>query len=296
MIPVLLTKIKTRDGVTLDGIYVRPKKKSKIALVWIHGFSSRFYSGQTLVNELASRCRKNGIGYFKFNNRGHDIINYEALPPAGLGGSAFEKFEDCVHDIRAIVNTAQRFGYKHIFLAGHSTGTNKVLYYMYKARDRRVRGLLLLGGINDIAAEKKKLGKAFEPILKEVQKIARNKKRLDQLFPMEIFTRRGLKPEIITARRYLSLHTQGSPEDVFPYLNPRAKWKELKSVRVPLAVIIGSRDEHLDRPAKNLIEIFEKNARGTKSFSGFIIKGAKHGFQKKEKELSRTIMRWIKKV
>jgi alpha-beta hydrolase superfamily lysophospholipase len=135
MLPVYLTKIKTRDGVTLEGIAVLPRRKSNTALVWLHGLSSRFSSGQTLIKELSAACQKSGIGYFKFNNRGHDIVNRDL--PEKLGGAGFEKFEDCVLDIRAMLNFAGNLGYKKIILAGHSTGANKALYYLYKTRDRR---------------------------------------------------------------------------------------------------------------------------------------------------------------
>jgi alpha/beta superfamily hydrolase len=101
---------------------------------------------------------------------------------------------------------------------------------------------------------------------------------------------------IYTARRYFCLYNQGSAEDVFPYHNPQASWKELKSVRQPLAVIVGSRDEYFDRPSEKLVEIFQKNAVSAKAFSGMIIKGANHGFHKKEKEVSKEIIKFIQRA
>ena len=131
MIPVLLTKIKTREGLVLEGIVVEPRRKdkNKTAIIWLHGLSSKFYSGQTLIRELSSVCRRAGVGYFKFNNRGHDVADWEN---AGMIGAGFEKFTDCVLDIRAMILFAKKLGYKDIILAGHSTGANKALYYVYK--------------------------------------------------------------------------------------------------------------------------------------------------------------------
>lgn len=281
MIPVLLAKTKTSDGITLEGIYVPPIRKAKTALIWIHGLASRFSSGQTLIKELSAACAKNGIGYFKFNNRGHDIVNKDALPK-GLSGSGFEKFEECILDIRAIVKFAKKLGYRDIILAGHSTGANKILYYLYQTRDRSIRGLALINPISDIAAEKKRIGeKRLVKILQVVRRLSQN-----SLIPQ--------KYGIYTARRYLSLYMGGSPEDVFPYHNPKAKWTELKTARVPLIVILGSCDEYLDRPAKHLLELFRENSSSTKSFRGIIIKGAKHSFRGKEKELSASLIFWIK--
>ncbi|OGZ95416.1 MAG: hypothetical protein A2847_01505 [Candidatus Sungbacteria bacterium RIFCSPHIGHO2_01_FULL_50_25] len=292
MIPVLLTRIKTSDGITLEGVVVLPKKKGEFALVWIHGLTSRFSSGQTLIKELSSSCAKNQIAYFKFNTRGHDIVSQGTKKK--LVGGAFEKFEECVRDIDAVIRLAKKLGYKKIILAGSSTGANKALYYQYKRKNPAVRGIILASAISDMSAWKtgdaKKMSRAI--------RIAKQAKNKDTLLPQEY--------GIYSAARYLSLFEAGHAEDVFPYHNPKATWKELKSIRVAVAVVIGSQDEHRDRPAKNIMDAFRKNAVSTrqnfskqnlggqaKSFSGIIIKGTNHGFQKHEQKLSREIIKWI---
>ena len=285
MIPVLLTKTKTRDGVTLDGIYVPPKRKSRTALVWLHGLGSRFYSGQPLIQEQSAACQRNGIGYFKCNTRGHDIINRDGAGKNKLQGMAFEKFTACVQDIRASIREAKRIGFRNIILAGQSTGSNKALYYVYKTRDPSVKRLMLTGALSDMAVWKtEEIG--TRRIMRRALLVAKNAQKKDALLPE--------KYGIYSAERYISLYEAGHAEDVFPYHNPRASWKELKSIRIPVAVIIGSLDEYLDRPAKKLIKIFEKNAISAKSFSGIIIKGANHSFRGKEKELAHNIIKWIK--
>lgn len=284
MFPVFLTKVKTRDGLFLDGICVKPKRKSATAIIWLHGLSSRFSSGQALIKELSLLCGRNGIGYFKFNNRGHDIATRGTR---GLAGSGFEKFSDCVLDIKAMIGLVRKLGYRNIILAGHSTGANKALYYLYKTKDRRVKGLMLLGSLSDVVVGFKGGGLKERNKALAIAKKLKDKKQ-EQLMP--------LKYGLYTARRYWSLYHPGEAEDVFPYYNFRAGWKELKSVKVPLAVIIGSRDEHLDRPAGDLIRIFSEKAKSAENFSGIVIKNANHGFLKKEKQLSRTIVNWIKKM
>ena len=279
MIPVLLTRIKTPDDIMLEGVVVPPKKKGKFALIWIHGLTSRFSHGQDLIRALSGLTQKSGIAYFKFNTRGHDIVSRGTKKK--LIGGAFEKFEECIRDIDAMIRFAKKLGYKKIILAGHSTGANKALYYQYKRKNPAVRGIILAGAISDMSLWKtgdpKKMSRAI--------KIAKQAKNKDTLLPQEY--------GIYSAARYLSLFEAGHAEDVFPYHNPKANWKELKSVRVPVAVIIGSQDEHRDRPVKNIMEAFRKNAISAKSFSGIIIQGASHGFQKHEQELARKIIKWI---
>lgn len=284
MIPVLLAQIKTRDGIILDGIVVRPKKKSKTALIWIHGLASRFSSGQALIRELSQMCQNTGIAYFKFNTRGHDIANNDASKHKRIRGGGFEKFEDCIFDVRAVIRFAKSLGYSSFILAGHSTGANKVLYYLYKTRDRAVKGLILAGPLSDIASAQKMYGK------KELAQRVRVAERLNPIALVPIHF--GL----YSPKRFISLYKPGKAEDVFPYHNPHAAWKELKSVRIPILIAIGSRDKHLDRSAKKLAIVFRQNARSTKSFSSAIIEGADHGFKNKEKELAKEIIRWTKRA
>lgn len=280
MIPVLLTKIKTKDGITLDGIYVPPKKKSDTALIWVHGLTSRFYSGQKLIKELSVLA--SNIGYFKFNTRGHDIINRDGGKK--LLGGGLEKFTDCILDIKTVIKFSKSLGYKKIILAGSSTGANKSLFYIYKTRDRNIKGLILLSPVSDIAYDYEKFGKNK---IKGRVKFAKGQPS-SRLLPQKF--------GIWSAQRFISILEEKKPEDVFPYYDPQRKWKELKSVNIPLFVIFGSQDEFLTKPAKEIIKVFEKNSSGTKKFTGIVLKGANHGFNKKEKELSKEVVNWIKKI
>lgn len=282
MIPLLLSQIKTKDNILLDGIVSLPSRKTPAALIWLHGLSSNFSRSQKLMREITAQCRKNGIVYMKFNTRGHDVASRGS---EHLIGGGFEKFEECVHDIAAMIRFAKKLGCKRIFLAGHSTGANKALYYMYKQRDPAVKGLLLLGPISDRAGQIQMLGeKKLAASLRIAEKLS--KKNPQSLMPIEY----GL----LTARRYLSLYKAGTAEDVFPYHNPRAKWKELASIHVPLAVIVGSRDQYLDRTAKEFIDVFRAHALLKKIFTGVIIRNVNHSFHRKEKELAEIIIDFVK--
>jgi alpha-beta hydrolase superfamily lysophospholipase len=217
-----------------------------------------------LIQEMLSRLTAPSVGYFKFNTRGHDVV---AGRGRRLAGAAFERFGQSLADIRAMIAFARRCGYTRVVLAGHSTGANKVLYYT--ARDRRVAALALLGPISDIAGEVKRIG---GPALR--RRVARAE-RIARSDPV------GLVPRawgFWSARRYISLYKSGQAEDVFPYYRPAARW----SVRVPVAVIIGSRDEYLDRRPQELIDAFRQNGVRSAEFTGAVVAGAKHGFQTRE--------------
>lgn len=317
MIRVLLTRVKTRDNIFLDGIALLPRRRADTILVWIHGLGSNFAHGQILTKELSGQCAKNNIAYLKFNTRGHDIVNRDGTDKNALYGAGFEKFEECVFDIRAMIARARKLGCKRIVLAGHSTGANKALYYLYKTKDRSVKGLVLLGPVNDGAAGRKKFGPAG---------LARGVKLAEKLSRKNPHTLMPLSYGVFSAKRFLSMFRPGETEDIFPYLDPQAEWQALQNIRAPLAIVFGSRDEYLDpvrgnasngvnRPAQRIIDIFRAHAPLAKSpaphlswtrhhtydmlsgkgagFTGIIIKNADHGFKGKEKALAKTIINWI---
>ncbi|PYN79667.1 MAG: hypothetical protein DMD96_17205 [Candidatus Rokuibacteriota bacterium] len=280
-VAVSLVRVETRDGVFLDGVVAEPRRRRHTALIWVHGLGSVFSSAQPLIRELSRRLNTAGIGYFKLNNRGHDVV---AGRGKRLAGAAFERFGQSVEDIRAMVTFARQRGYRRVMLAGHSTGANKVLHYAARARDRRVSGIILLGPISDVAAEAKRLG------WRELRRRVAAAERIVRRDPQ------GLVPRAWgywSARRYISLYRPGEDEDVFPYYRPGARWTALRSVRLPIAAIVGSRDEFLDRPAQEVIDAFARHASGARSFTGAVVQGARHGFQSRERELADLIVRWI---
>lgn len=288
-----LERIKTRDGIELDGVFAEPKRKSGKALIFVHGLGGNFYGGHQNMLTLADFCYRNGIAFVSFNTRGHDVVSrfYKKRGETKkrmLGGAGFERFEHCVYDIDACIKFVRSQGYKKVFLAGHSTGANKVLYHLYKTKDRRVAGLALLGPLSDVVGQMKELGRRFNAVLEKVKKFSKH--HMDEFVPSDISSK------IITARRYLSLYTPGSREDVFQYYNPKGKFKELKSIKVPVFVIVGEKDEYLDRKAEELVQVFENNADSTKDFRSAVIRNAGHGFAKRETILARIITDWIKSI
>jgi hypothetical protein len=97
-----------------------------------------------------------------------------------------------------------------------------------------------------------------------------------------------------SAQRYISLYRPGGAEDVFQYYRANARWTALRSVRLPIAAIVGDRDEFLDRPARDVIDAFRRNATRARSFTGAVVPRARHGFQGRERELADLLVRWMR--
>ena len=281
-VPVSLVCVHARDGVRLDGAMVEPRRARKAALVWIHGLGSSFASGQPLMRALSARLSAAGVAYLKLNTRGHDVVTR-----AGdrFAGAAFERFTECVVDIRAAIALARSAGYTTVILAGHSTGANKALYYASRVRDRYVKGLMLVGPVSDIAGETKQIGP------RELRRRVAVAERIAARDPEALVPRAF---GFWTARRYLSLYRSGGLEDVFPYDRAHARWTALQRVRVPVAVLIGGRDEFLDRKPAELVDAFERHAPPSARVTGIVVPGARHAFRGREDALARSMVTWIR--
>ncbi len=228
------------------------------------------------------------MGLAVFNTRGHDTVT--RLDRAGRSkkhaGAAFERFAECVHDIRAVVDLLRREGFRRIILVGHSTGANKAVYYLHKTGDRRVEGVGLLGSVSDVIGEQCARGRAYAPLLRAAaRQVAQG--RGDALFVP------GKIGALWSAQRYLSLFRSGSAEDVFPYGNPQGSWRALESVRVPILAMLGENDEYLDRPAADVLRALHDHATRAPRFRGIVIRNASHSFRGHEQEMAEAIREWI---
>ena len=65
-----------------------------------------------------------------------------------LIGSYNEDFNNTDEDIEAYINFAEKQKYKNIYLAGHSLGANKVIYYLFRNNNKRINKYILLSPAN----------------------------------------------------------------------------------------------------------------------------------------------------
>lgn len=139
---VELIRVKTADGVQLDGSLQKPSRMgfSSPFTAWllVHGTGGNFYSSGVL-QVFAEQLLQSGYAVARINTRGHDIVS--TLPGARVplsGGAAFESIADCVHDLRAWVDELVRRDFQRVVLVGHSMGGVKAIYAQAHARHPNV--------------------------------------------------------------------------------------------------------------------------------------------------------------
>ena len=263
-----LVRFEATDGVSLAGLLYEPNVGRASArppvIIWLHGTGGASIFESRRTNLLAAALLARGIAFFPFNNRGAHVVRR-----AGdrLGGSAFERIRDCVFDIDGAVRELRRRRYRDLFLAGHSTGANKVAVYDRLKPRNRIKRYILLGGGDDTALlhDARLLSKARAMI---------KARRGDELMwsPLR---------ELMSWRAYLDV---ANPRGDYNVFGP--PWRQIKRIRKPSLYIYGDRDEYEpDIPA--LAKQVGPNAEI------IVLEDTDHGFTGREGELGQLIADWL---
>lgn len=284
--PCHTATIVTPKKIALKGLWFGKKTAPRV-LLWVHGLGSSAFSMQHIVEGLVDTR----TSILTFNNRGHDVISRIARVGKNkrktvYGGSAHEIFTDCIDDIEGAIRFARARGAKEIYLAGHSTGCQKSIYWAAKG-GKGVKGIILLAPVSDWAAEMKRSGpkKVLKAVAVARALVKRGKKH--ELLPKEIWH------APIDAQRVLSLCTPESVEELFPYSLPMKSPTLLKKVRTPILVLWAEKDEFSDQPSQKILRWFEKSITAQKTHR-VAISGAGHSFKTREKEVCAAVRQWIR--
>src|SRR3989344_95625 len=296
MRPAHVIEIQTPKKYLLNGLWFGPTfakasagkpKKPKRAIIWIHGLSSSAFSKLSIVEKLVDK----DTAVITFNNRGSGTVTkirrLNAKRKEGIesifSGGAHEVFTESVDDIQGAVNFARKAGVKEIYLAGHSTGTQKSVFYSTrKGNNRYIRGVILLAPISDYSAEVHfDKGGRLAKGLKAARSLIKQRKQ------------HTIVPEWwMDAQRFISLHTPDSVEEIFSYVNPKKIPRTYRALQVPTLVLLAEKDEYADRPATKMAAWFGEHSR-SKRFNLKIILKAGTSFKGAEMQVARAIKQWI---
>lgn len=144
--------VPTKRGVVLSGVLFRPRQErtTDTVMIAITGIHGNFYSNPFYYN-IGDTLNAGGIDFIYAQT--NDAFGQIQAVNVNTGkeeliGSWNERFSYTDEDIDAYLTFAQREGYRHIILAGHSLGANKVIYYLSRHHDERVAHFFLLSPAN----------------------------------------------------------------------------------------------------------------------------------------------------
>lgn len=302
-----LVGFETQDHLLLPGLLYEPVKKTDKALIYLHGNgSSSVFYGADEMNSIGEQLNEAGISFFPFNNRGaHWIKKLDRKigknEESALYGMTYELIKECILDIEGAIKFLKTLGYKTIYLAGSSTGANKIVVYHYYRRNNPVSKYILLSGGDDTGLYfeynfKKNKRSFFQFLEKSKEIIKKGKGR--KLVPKSI-----VNDPLIS---YQSLYDTINPDgdyNIFPFneyinnlkLSKKPLFREYKTIDKSTLIIYGEVDEYCYGDVPRCVEILKKECPSKNLFTFKIIKGADHGFSGKEKELVKIMINWLKK-
>ena len=143
--------VPTQRGVELNGVlFAETEQKADTVLIAITGIHGNFYSNPFYVN-IAKTLNAGGFDfiYAQTNDAfGHITTRNVKTGQEETIGSWNENFDDTDDDVGAYVQYASEAGYRHIFLAGHSLGANKIIHYLATTQDPRVEHFIFMSPAN----------------------------------------------------------------------------------------------------------------------------------------------------
>ena len=286
-----LVRFEATDGAPLAGLLFEPRRRTKRALIFLHGTggSSVFESKRT--NALAAALARDGIAYFPFNNRGSHVIRRLGRT---FGGYTFEKIRECVFDIDGAVRELWARGYRDITLAGHSTGANKVAVYDSLKRRNRIKRYVLLGGGDDTGMLYEQLGpRRFDAALKKARAMIKERRGM-KLVPS------ALSSLPMSWRSFYDMANPDGDYNVFSFLevlrgirlSRRPRFRHVRGIRKPALFVYGENDEYLSDVRQCVAAL--ANAIGPRPNAEIVVMAeADHGFSGRERELVDLISRWM---
>lgn len=287
MRPAHVIEIITPKKFILNGLWFGPAKPKR-AIIFVHGLTSSAFSGSAMRDALLD---VKGTAVITFNNRGFESVTsvkekkgketvYHTM------GGTHEVFTECVDDIQGAINLVKNAGVKEIFLAGHSTGCQKSIYWASKTGGKGIQGIVLFSPISDYSSETKADTRGR---LKESTALAQ--KLVKEGKAHELLPRTASPIMLLDAQRFLSLYTQESDEEIFCYAHDKEP-KVYQSVRLPILTVFAGSDEYADVPTSKMAEWFSARSR-SKRFAYAVIPKVKHSFRRGEAGITRVVKKWI---
>lgn len=272
-----LIHIQASDGIELAGAVIRPTSAEvkPFPIVWIHGFTGRFYEPHAL--RIGRRLAERGYVFVIGNNRGDNfgtILRVRASGEERMGGAAWEILEESPADLDAWITYAVGLGFERVILLGHSLGGMKAIYYLATRPDRRVAGL-----INASGPVWRFIGPAKESVelQTEAERMVREGRGLELMLP---FPRQTVSAQTIVGGTHF--------REVLFGLNGRPPAVAL--LDCPMLTILGSEESWLGVPAD--LEWVKRTARAAPRVDTRYIEGADHVYTGHETEVADVIGDW----
>jgi len=290
MIPGFLVQTVTSDDLILSGFYTSGDK-SKPANIFIHGFTSDFYSHK-FFNEAIKALNKDNNCAIAIQTRGTGIYT-EFLKGNWLDGvnigSYYEKLEEANLDISAWIDFLMAQGYTSFNLIGHSLGTIKSVRYLFEGKYKNnINSLVLLAPFDKNGYIIRHSGDKFKTRLQDVEEQIKAGKG-QEIVPSDY------EDYPISYDTYKSWYAQDELSCMFDfYKGDNYNYPILSQIKIPVQIIVGDKDEYFYiNEFNNLNQVKSILNNHISNLKLDIINGADHCYVGYEHQVSNLVSNFV---
>jgi pimeloyl-ACP methyl ester carboxylesterase len=265
-----LTFVRTEDGLELEGALIRPASvPSRAVVIWIHGGTEKFSNRHYI--DIGREVARRGCTFISGNTRGHDLAAvFSKGEDIQVAGSAWERMEEAPLDIAPWVDLATELDAGPIFLAGHSLGASKVVFYGAQRADSRLRGVIAASPVVSFASLPERLVLAQQMVAEG---------RGEELLPHLV----GSPPwNIVSAQ---TIAGRGPILERAFQAGGERPW--IADIRCPILAFYGTNEEE----ASEQLDVIREAAAGLCETQ--LIQNADHSYVGRQREVSRQMVGWI---
>lgn len=245
--------IRTEDGIGLKGLFLNANNSDRICL-FIPGCCGNFIDND-FIRIIGMELVKSNYNVLCANTRGSFMIN-SSFHPQNLEkpkqiGAAYENFEDCIYDIDAWINHLIAKGYKQVDVICHSSGSNKLIYYM----NCNLHGKDFINNIIFLSppdfANRIRCYNDYEDLLKEARENVASGNP-DKLIKVHFFYK--------TSSSFISMMSSKNFDNL-PLVNGKINdfW-QYTNIENPISIIYGSEENYIKNYKDKLIAYASPNA------------------------------------
>ncbi len=265
----------------LDGVLFVSDKKTDTVLIAITGIHGNFYSNPFYYN-IGDTLSAAGIDFIYAQTC--DAFGFIETENIQTGmkeviGSWNEDFRNVDEDIEAYLDYAKYRGYKHIVLAGHSLGANKVLWYLSRHHDAPIDHFLLLSPANLDAMMAGVTQQEKDSIRKMV-----DEGRGEQMLPFYFMG--WVECVARTAWQWLFTNWLNNV-----HLTDDAAWSVTEGVQHTGALLIGTYDNFAGGDPVSFLQRINHHIPTTDQNELIFIEKTGHTYQMKHQEVADTILK-----
>lgn len=270
--------VRTKDGIGLKGLFLEANNSEKVCL-FIPGCCGNFVDND-FIRVIGEELVKSCYNVLCANTRGSFMMN-SSFHPKNLErprqiGVAYEYFEECIYDIDAWLNHLLLKGYTKVDVICHSSGANKLIYYMNgEAEGKQIINNIIFLSPPDFA-NRIRCYSDYHELLEKARENVKNGQP-DELIRVHFFYK--------TSHSFLSMMNSKNFDNL-PLVNGTEEdFSQYTNISKPITIIYGSRENYI----KNYINKLTAYANLNTTVEYHEIIDADHIYFGKEKEVGKKV-------